>query len=529
MNTGEEIVEKQPNSRRLSLKRLSRSLSFRQARVAVLVAFSLGVLFSAFQIDADLRAERKRTDITFQRILRVADSSAVQAAFGLDNMLAQRVVDGLMEYRAVFHAEIIDNHDDSMAKRRRPEKQGRMKPLARFLFGPAKRFSLPLHVRENQYHVGTLIITIDTFIIAEDFLQRSGLILLSGVVRNLALACILGFLFHSMLTRPLKQVARNIKTHHDAVEIPKTHAGDELGELVQAYNEQYQLRTAAQERLRRLNRGLENRVAERTEEIELAKLDLERRVEERTAEMRKAIVLAENASRAKSEFLAHMSHELRTPLNAIMGFSQIWENETFGEIGHPKYKEYAGDINVASQHLLALITDILDVSKVEAGEMELDEGTVDVRDLIDSCQTLVRDTVARKGLKLTAEFDPDPGQISADVRLLRQAVLNLLSNAVKFTDDGGAVNIRAAKTAAGAVEISISDNGCGIHKDHIDKVLEPFGQAVSRPDISNEGTGLGLPLAKRFTELHGGTLSLESELGKGTKVTITLPPERTLA
>ncbi len=527
MDASEPRVESERADTGTRLASLSRSLSFRQARVAVLVAFSLGVVFSIFQIQADLRSERERTEATFQRILRVADYSAVQAAFGLDDVLAQRVVDGLFEYGAVFQAEIMDNHHDSMARRQRPEKQGRMKPLAVFLFGPAKTFSLPLQVRENNFDVGTLQVSVDTFVIAETFFERSGLILLSGVARNFLLAGILGVLFHFMLTRPLKAVAAHINTHHASVPIPKTHEEDELGELITAYNDQFYQRAAAQERLHRLNKGLENRVTERTEQIELARAELERRVAERTAELMKAIEMAENASRTKSEFLAHMSHELRTPLNAIMGFSQIWKDEMFGALGHPKYKEYAGDINTAGEHLLSLITDILDVSKVEAGEMKLDETTVNVSGLIADCEILVRDTVAKKNIRFTTEVAPEVNDITADARLLRQVVLNLLTNAVKFTAEGGEIGVKACLTAHGAVEIIITDNGCGIKQDDIARVLEPFGQVRRQSELSHEGTGLGLPLAKRYTELHGGLLTLESIFGEGTTVRVIMPASRT--
>ena len=178
---------------------------------------------------------------------------------------------------------------------------------------------------------------------------------------------------------------------------------------------------------------------------------------------------------------------------------------------------------------MSLITDILDVSKVEAGEMDLHETAIDVADMIAGCETLVRDLVTAKDIDLSIETAPKIGQVRADARLLRQIVLNLLTNAVKFTAPGGTIGVTAGLTGEGAVEITISDNGCGIREEDLDRVLEPFGQVRSHPQISHGGTGLGLPLAKRFTELHGGIMSLDSTLGVGTTVRVTMPAHRTLS
>lgn len=510
-------------SHRFNLSRLSRTLSFKQASVALLVAFSLGILFSLFQIRTDLVNERQRMDQTFTQILKVADEAAVKAALGLDNNLAQNVVAGLFEYDAVVDAYIVDNQKNVMAHLKRLEKQSYLDTAAHYLFGPAKEYKLELHSSDYNLTVGILCITVDTLVIAEGFVERSAVILISGLLHSLILATILGVLFYFMLTRPIKQVAENIKIHNSYVNVPKSHRRDELGELIEAYNNQFRQRATAQKRLHRLNIELEQRVAERTTQLEGSKQDLEVRVKERTRELIMATEAAQAANRTKSDFLAHMSHELRTPLNAIIGFSQIWVEEMFGEIKNQKYKEYAIDINRASTHLLSLISDILDVSKLEAGEMELDEAKVDIKELITKCQSYMSEDISEKSIDLSITMSPDVIQVTADPRLLQQTLVHLLQNAVKFSDEFGKIELTAIKDPAGALEIKIIDYGCGIAAADIKGILEPFNQTRDRPDLTHDGTGLGLPLAKRFVELHGGTLVLESIEGQKTTVTARLP------
>jgi PAS domain S-box-containing protein len=231
---------------------------------------------------------------------------------------------------------------------------------------------------------------------------------------------------------------------------------------------------------------------------------------------------AELASRAKSDFLANMSHELRTPLNAIIGFSDIIQNETFGAVGNDKYVEYAKDINDSGAHLLELINDILDLSKVEAGKLELHEEDVDLGDAIRSCLTLVRDRAAIEGLALEGEVPEFLAKLRADERKIKQILLNLLSNAIKFTPRGGRVTVRASAEGDDVV-IAVSDTGVGMTPEEIETAMTPFGQVTGHMDRTHEGTGLGLPLTKALIELHGGRLELTSEPGSGTTARITLP------
>jgi len=246
-------------------------------------------------------------------------------------------------------------------------------------------------------------------------------------------------------------------------------------------------------------------------------------------ETRKSKVIAEIANRSKSEFLAHMSHELRTPLNSIIGFSTILAKEEFGALGHGKYKEYAGDINSSGMHLLELISDILEISKIEAGETVISEDIVNLRDLVDASVKMVEEQAEARHIIISRVFPRDCPPLRADPRHMRQILINLLSNAVKFTPEGGKITIEISLDDDRAFAISVKDTGVGIDENDITKALEPFGQVANIFTRKEEGTGLGLPLSKSLAELHGGTFNIDSALGKGTTVTVRFPPERTCA
>ena len=229
----------------------------------------------------------------------------------------------------------------------------------------------------------------------------------------------------------------------------------------------------------------------------------------------------EAASRHKSEFLANMSHELRTPLNAIIGFSEVLLERMFGEL-NPKQEEYLQDVLTSGRHLLSLINDILDLSKVEAGRVELEPSAFNLPAALEGCLTLVRERTTQHGMALTLTVDERVGDVVADERKVRQVVLNLLSNAVKFTPDGGRVAVDAA-WVDGGVEIAVSDTGIGIAPEDQAAVFEEFRQVGRDQARKSEGTGLGLALARKFVELHGGRIWLTSEVGKGTTFAFTLP------
>jgi signal transduction histidine kinase len=229
----------------------------------------------------------------------------------------------------------------------------------------------------------------------------------------------------------------------------------------------------------------------------------------------------ETVSRHKSEFLANMSHELRTPLNAIIGFSELLHQESFGSLNEHQ-RVYVEDVLAAGQHLLALINDILDLAKVEAGRIDLDLADVSLRETLASALTMHAERAGRDGIEIALQLCPEEIGVRADERRLRQIVFNLLSNAVKFTPAGGRVEV-SALAHDGLVEIAVADTGPGIAPDDLEIIFEEFGQARTGASHDQEGTGLGLPLTRRFVELHGGTLWVESVPGEGSTFRFTLP------
>jgi signal transduction histidine kinase len=245
-----------------------------------------------------------------------------------------------------------------------------------------------------------------------------------------------------------------------------------------------------------------------------------------SAELGRLVREVEAANRNKSAFLANMSHELRTPLNAIIGFSEVLIEQMFGDV-NAKQLEYLRDIHASGHHLLALINDVLDLSKIEAGRMELELQRFHLPELLDNSLMLVRERAASHGLQLTLDVQDSLGTWVADPRKLKQVVLNLLSNAVKFTPAGGSVTLQARRIGPAMAEIAVIDTGVGIAPDEQALVFEEFRQAGTDPLRKSEGTGLGLALARRFVELQGGTLRVDSTLGHGSTFCFTLPDRNT--
>ncbi len=331
--------------------------------------------------------------------------------------------------------------------------------------------------------------------IAERAMQR-GYLLLLGMMSAFGIAVLtasIGFQF--IISRPLRKlltaIRENSKTGaHRQVKDP---GNDELGEVVRAFNE-------------------------------MLAVDSER--ESQLAAARDA---ADATSRTKSRFLANMGHELRTPLNAIIGFSGLIRSESFGAVGNTNYADAAKHIHAAGSHLLELVNDILDLSKIEAGATEMNEEQVDLLEIAEFALSLIAHRAENGQVDTKLELSDTLAPLHADGRRLKQILLNLVSNAVKFTEPGGKVTIKMFSHLGQDCVLTVTDTGIGISPDDIQKALEPFQQLESSRAKKYEGTGLGLPLTKALVELHGGTMALQSEVGAGTTVTVRFPAERVIA
>lgn len=238
---------------------------------------------------------------------------------------------------------------------------------------------------------------------------------------------------------------------------------------------------------------------------------------------------AESANVAKSRFLATMSHELRTPLNAILGFSEVMQSQLFGPIANPQYRDYIGNIHDSGRHLLHLINEILDLSRIEAGRYELHEEPVMLSDVLEDCIRLLKLRAESKALTVEADVASGLPQVWADARAVRQIILNLMSNAIKFTPRSGRIVVSIANAEDGGQRMTVKDNGPGIPKEEIPKVLQAFGQGSLAHQTAEGGTGLGLPIVSSLIELHGGSFELQSELRKGTSAIVNFPAARVLA
>jgi signal transduction histidine kinase len=333
---------------------------------------------------------------------------------------------------------------------------------------------------------------------------RAALLLAAFLAAGVGLSVLLA----RRLVRPVKQMrtaaARiGAGAYDERIQLDRR---DELGGLADELN-------GMAASLQASVRGLEQRVKDRTQELQQALAELSQRGSQ-----------LEVANRHKSEFLANMSHELRTPLNAIIGFSQVLRQRLFGEI-NAKQEEYLDDILASGNHLLDLINDVLDLSKVEAGQIELDVATFSLREALERGVVMVRERATKNGVRLSLELGADVDLVDGDERRVRQVVFNLLSNAVKFTPRGGSVLVASARED-GEVLVSVTDSGPGIAADDQERIFEEFQQT----DVGvqqREGTGLGLALSKRLVELHRGRIWVESRPGHGSRFVFTLPIEKT--
>ncbi|CAN2039524.1 two-component system, sensor histidine kinase and response regulator [Candidatus Magnetomoraceae bacterium gMMP-15] len=457
-------------------------LSFRQAKSAVLAGFMIGMIVSVLQIRSDLMKERKQFDSNISQVISIVKDSAAQAAYDIDPIRAKKIITGLFEYQSISDARLIDDFGSILAHRSRPLKTGRLNWLVEMIFNKEKIYNEPLFLGKNKKLVGQIRVQVDTYIIAIDFIDRGILIIIGGIVRNLILACIFTVMFYYSLTRPLLRLVNRFSLIDPArpvngqVEIPQGHENNEMGLLIKTIN-------------RLLN--------------ELQRLD-----------------------NLKDEFLANTSHELRTPLNGIIG---IVESMLDGSIG-PLTEEQKYNISLVAssgRRLTTLVNDILDFSKLRYNDLQLQLKPLDMHSITEVVLMFSYPLLVHKNIELINRIETDLPAAEADENRIQQILHNLIGNAIKFTEFG-TISI-SAQVQNGYLAVTVSDTGIGISKEKLGHIFESFEQADGSIARKYGGTGLGLAVTKQLVELHGGKIRVESESGKGSYFTFTLPVSKNKA
>ncbi|HEV7372500.1 sensor histidine kinase, partial [Arenibaculum sp.] len=421
----------------------AKRLSFRQARNTVLIAVLLGIAVTAIELFFEVERERAAIADTVQQVVRIVQEPAAKATYDLDRQLAAGVLDGLFSYRPIYRASVYNEFGLLAAEERLPAAHS-MRWLSEWLFGGNLEVEVPLTyvpVGRSAIEVGEIRVSIDIHQAASTFLSRSGTTIVNGLVRNLVLGLLLTAIFYVMVTKPILAVSRDMETvtpddpSARKVRCPEGHAHDEIGFLVGRINE---LLSAFGATL-----GQRDQFA---------------------ADLMAARRRAEEASRAKSQFLATVSHELRTPLNAIIGFSELIKAD--GAHGAEAHADYAGEILTSGNQLLAIINDILDLAEIDTGMQKLAIEPVEVGRMFDKCIRMLDGAVRDRRIDLRVTVAADLPPALADARALRQIVVNLLSNALKFTPEGGAVELSAVPDR-GRIAMVVADNGIGIAPEHL--------------------------------------------------------------
>ncbi|VVQ05407.1 Sensor histidine kinase RcsC [Pseudomonas fluorescens] len=505
-------------------------LSYKQARLTVLVGFVLGMLLSLLQIGIDYASEDASINREIQSLLEISHNPASRIAYNIDAELAQELTLGLLRSPAIIGAKLTDNNGNVLANVKRPGLQSGYRVLSDLLFGADRQFEDRLYLDHlPSESLGTLQLEVDTYSFGYRFLRRAEVTLINGFARSLILTGILLALFYVMLTKPLVRVIRELisrdprSVEPTSLECPPGHVNDEIGVLVKAANQQFEnVATEIQQRRNAENRltdylgQLENIVSARTTELKA----INARLSQSNQELELARSTALDMAEARSVFLANMSHEIRTPLNGLLGMIAL-------SLDGPLTAEQQQQLSIAHDSgkvLVELLNDILDLSKFDAGQLELEHIPFDLGSLIEDTANLLSQNAA-PSVELTCLIDPQfPALVLGDPTRVRQIVSNLLSNALKFTRFGR-VDVRLS-TFGDGVRIEVCDTGIGIPQDAQVKIFQPFTQAGAGITRQFGGTGLGLALTYNLCEAMQGRLTISSEAGFGSQFCAQLPLPR---
>ncbi|PYS00166.1 MAG: hypothetical protein DMG15_14705 [Acidobacteria bacterium] len=497
--------------------------SLKKKLILVTMTTSIAALaFSTFGfLLYDLLEYRKGMHQDLLTEAQIVGATSTAALVFSDEQAALDILQGLSRRRSFIEASIYDAQDNLLATYPSVERGATQLTEGRRLFqsrgGRIIRVEWPTYL--DRQKIGTIVIESDD----RDFKKRTltYLLIVTGLtVLSSSLAFLLSWKLGRLITNPiveLKQAMKDVSIDRDySLRVPKK-SSDEIGELIDGFNSMIGEIHGAEQELRKLNDSLEQRVAERSqaaEERAEALIESEKR-------LRHAKELAEQANQTKSAFLANMSHELRTPLNAIIGYSEMLEEE-LGDLGATEHLKDVSKINAAGKHLLSVVSDILDLSKIEAGRVQIDPGPFDLRTLIEEVRATFEPIAAKKSNRVTISA-PEKLPMYSDQTKIRQVLMNLLSNASKFTESGTVAISGYQEIHTGWVTVEVRDTGIGIDAEHIERIFKPFVQADASTARKYGGTGLGLPISQKFCQLLGGDLTGVSTPGEGATFTMRIP------
>lgn len=502
-------------------------LSYKQARLTVLVGFILGTALSLLQIGIDYASEDASINREIQSLLEISHNPASRIAYNIDAELAQELTLGLLRSPAIIRAQLIDNNNTLLANVERPPQQNGYRAISDFLFGADRQFEDRLYLSHlPEESLGTLHLDVDTYAFGSRFLRRAEVTLINGFARSLILTGILLALFYVMLTKPLVGVIRELSSRDPRsqkqakLEFPHGHENDEVGVLVKVANQQFEImateiqqRRNAENRLTEYLGQLENIVSARTTELKASNARLSQSNEELEVARRTALDMAQ----ARAAFLANMSHEIRTPLNGLLGMIALSLDSPL----NPEQRQQLSIAHDSGKVLVELLNDILDMSKFDAGQLELERIPFDLGVLVEDTANLLSQNAAAS-VELACLIAPDfPALVLGDPMRVRQIVSNLLSNALKFTRFGR-VDVRLS-TLGDGVRIEICDTGIGIAQEAQVRIFQPYTQAGAGITRQYGGTGLGLALTYNLCEAMNGRLSISSEVGFGSQFCADLP------
>lgn len=503
-------------------------LSYRLTRDTVLIAMVLGFILNVAQITLDYFAAQRSMDEDIQALMEVSHNPASQIAYNIDVRLAEELLDGLLRHPATIDARIVDSENSTMAAASTSSPVSPYRWISDELFGSSRVFSRELRVSQlNNLPLGQLVVTIDTYHYGLQFLERASYTLISGLLKSLILSASLLGIFYLILTRPMLSVINALgqvkasSPEKIRLPVPPGHQQDEIGTMVEIVNQHLTRIDSTLAQLRKAENALKNYSTELEQEVESRTREISDKNHALQRGNRALVKAKEDAMRrakARANFLASMSHEIRTPLNGVLGMLGLaLESE------QDSTKQHRLQIALsAGESLLGILNDILDISKVEAGKLNLENIPFDISSLIEECATLHTQQARNKGVELIAETDPSfPSQFLGDPTRIRQILNNLLSNAIKFTNSG---NVRiSAHYSEGTLTIEVVDTGIGMSKEGLRRIFSPFSQADTQTTRLYGGTGLGLTLCRQLIERMQGEIKVNSKEQEGTRFTVTLP------